>query len=864
MHIAQVTAHFPPDFVSGGTLIPQRLARAVAEAGHESSVFAGALHGLEGLETRDDVQGDVAVRWVGVEPFIGWSLDENFDNPQMVKIFARWLDEAHPDVIHIHNLQGFGSTVIREAHQRGIRVVMTMHDFWWVCGRQFLVNRDMQPCTIVPGAGDCQCEVTSSWRTQRFERLKQDLEFVDVILTPSTPAAEVLIASGIPGDKVRVNENGIDVEDLDGASGPFPAWSALLRKPRPGRPTRFMFAGGTQEMKGYDVLREAVELADVPEGTTLTMFGSKPYAGKPEWVHPSEPYSHDALGDVFANHDVLILPSVMRESHSLLTREALLAGLAVICTDTLGPEAAIEHGVNGMIVPAADTHTLAEAISEMARPDVRETMMGRGSASPVRTPEQQTIEALTLYEELADDSAGEETPEEALEANLDGLLNRILIVVGIQGAPMRYRAYFAAEALETAGYTVTVRHYQDPRLIEDIEFVDAVLFYRVPATNQNLELIDAIRSRSRAIPILGDIDDLIFDPDIVDRIEGLSVLPPDEQELWIRGVRRYRTILEKVDLYTGSTPELCRQAERLLGVPARRFDNGIGKLLGVASDRALNKPRTPGPLRVGYFSGTDMHDADWAHIEDAVLTVLAEHPEVELWLGGKLKPTPAVESLGDRLVILPFVPWYELPTLLRDVDVCLSPLTPGSIFNESKSAIKWLEAALVKTPVIASPTEPFREAIDHGRTGYLASTPEEWHEYLHHLLTHHADRTRMGSAANRSALLRWSPARQGEVARENVLAALRQVLAHGSKVESAWESVYDDEPYAASPVWLEPYEIPHHSAVRKLLPAKLGRSLTRLSQLSARLMDVAKSEGMSVAVRKSGRALKRELDRLRN
>ena len=75
---------------------------------------------------------------------------------------------------------------------------------------------------------------------------------------------------------------------------------------------------------------------------------------------------------------------------------------------------------------------------------------------------------------------------------------------------------------------------------------------------------------------------------------------------------------------------------------------------------------------------------------------------------------------------MPFVPWLELPGVLRDLDVNLAPLAPSSRFNEAKSAIKWLEAALVETPTVATPTGPFREAIEDGGTGLLATTPDEW------------------------------------------------------------------------------------------------------------------------------------------
>jgi hypothetical protein len=43
MRITLVSAHYPPNFVSGGTLQPQRIARGLRARGHDVRVFAGCL-----------------------------------------------------------------------------------------------------------------------------------------------------------------------------------------------------------------------------------------------------------------------------------------------------------------------------------------------------------------------------------------------------------------------------------------------------------------------------------------------------------------------------------------------------------------------------------------------------------------------------------------------------------------------------------------------------------------------------------------------------------------------------------------------------------------------------------------------------
>jgi len=802
MRVVQVSAHFPPNFVSGGVLVPQRFARAAAAAGHESHVYAGYLDDARAplstfSETHD---GDVHVRWIVTTPYTAWNDEKNWHNPAVEEDFRGWLAEVRPDVVHLHSLQTLGGSLVRAAKESGAAVVVTMHDFWWVCARQFLATAELEPCSLVVSCGTCPCAVDHEWLRRRDARLAEELAFADVILAPSAITARVLTANGVPADRLRVDENGLPPAEAPAATR------------TPSADLRLMYAGGTDAMKGLPVLLRAAEQVADLDGWTLDLYGAGDFpSGLPSQVRVRGRYGRDELAAVLAEHDVLVLPSVNRESHSILTREALLAGLAVVCTDTLGPEEAVVDGHNGLVVPAGDAESLAAALRRLVTdPAAARELMGKGSATPVRTLEDQTAGVLDLYAELT--TAAAPVPAErdvaVVEQAAERLMRRVLFVVGIQGAPLRYRAHLPAEALRLVGVDTEVRHYRDPELTSLVEEVDAVVLYRVPATSQVLDLVAQVRRRARTVPVLFDVDDLIFDPELESEVHGLSKLSQEELDLWWRGVARYRTTMEAADLFVGSTAELCRHATAVTGLPARRFANGVGALLAQASDDAVQRPRAEGPLRIGYFSGTNTHDADWAAIEPAVREVLEAHPGVELWLGGLVEPTAALDGLADRVRRLPFVGWTELPRLLRDVDVALAPLTEQSRFNEAKSAIKWLEAALVETPVVASPTEPFREAIEHGRTGFLAAGHEEWVTALTALLDDVALRRRVGSQARRAALLRWSPHLQGRVYLDNLLAAADHVRRHGPRQPTDWVPVVDDEPYSAADAYVEPYALP--------------------------------------------------------
>src|SRR5690606_34900965 len=108
MRVSLVSAHYPPNFVSGGTLVPQRVARGLAERGHDVSVFAGRLDdGEAALTVSHGVDGAIPVTWINITPFTAWNDVNNYDSPGVAAAFADFLAAARPDVVHFPPLQTF-------------------------------------------------------------------------------------------------------------------------------------------------------------------------------------------------------------------------------------------------------------------------------------------------------------------------------------------------------------------------------------------------------------------------------------------------------------------------------------------------------------------------------------------------------------------------------------------------------------------------------------------------------------------------------------------------------------------------------------------------------------------------------------
>ena len=96
------------------------------------------------------------------------------------------------------------------------------------------------------------------------------------------------------------------------------------------------------------------------------------------------------------------------------------------------------------------------------------------------------------------------------------------------------------------------------------------------------------------------------------------------------------------------------------------------------------------------------------------------------------------------------IPWRELPTLLSDIDIYVSPLekTP---WNEGKSALKAGIGMAMGIPVVASPVGEQKYVIKHGINGFFATSEEEWYSYLSLLIEDENLRAIVGERGRKTA-----------------------------------------------------------------------------------------------------------------
>ena len=326
---------------------------------------------------------------------------------------------------------------------------------------------------------------------------------------------------------------------------------------------------------------------------------------------------------------------------------------------------------------------------------------------------------------------------------IDPSLARGWVINGVEGTGSeRYRVDNLVRTLADSGYQPAVFSVADSGYlnIDDMsprpEFI-----YFVRCSMSVAEIRSLVRkSRFYDIPIFADFDDLVFDPEIIYNISGYNELDRSDQILYEDGVHGYREILRHVNAASFSTSHLSQKAE---GITRRSIvlRNRVPRYKE-PEIRAKNEQFT-----IGYYSGTNTHNADFARVSHAIASVLAR-TNSRLRIVGMLDISRFPELPEGSVETAPFVTFDAMLEDMSACDVVICPLEVGDEFCESKSEIKFLESAIVKVPIIASATGTYKDVINHGDTGYLARSSADWQNILLSLYEDRYEAQKVGDRAH--------------------------------------------------------------------------------------------------------------------
>lgn len=340
----------------GDCVVTLNLEQMLKEHGHEVAVYA--------MQYPENLTSPWNKYWPKNMSKVD-ALVRPFGSKQVRDGFSRLLEDFKPDVVHLQNIHTQLSPVIAEiAHQRGIRVVWTLHDTKLVCpaytcqrngkwcdecffDKKAVLKHRCLPGNIV-GAYIGWREILT-WNHQRLEAC------TDLFLPPSQFLKDTMVRGGYSSEKFRVLCNFIDVNKVKGRES--------IEKE-----DYYVFLGRIDDYKGILTLCKVAnqlpyKLKVIGGGPLLDLLEDAykdnqniEFLGQRTW---------EELSPVLAHAKFMVLPSECSENNPLTVIESQSLGTPVLGARIGGIPELIEEGNTGMTFESRNVEDMKEKIQAM-------------------------------------------------------------------------------------------------------------------------------------------------------------------------------------------------------------------------------------------------------------------------------------------------------------------------------------------------------------------------------------------------------------------------------------------------------------------------------------------------------------------
>ncbi len=283
--------------------------------------------------------------------------------------FERFLRSQSPHLLHVHHLAGHTFSLLRVARRLGIPIVVQIQDWWYLCARVNLLDRDGNRCTGPAPAKCARCATLTrlppaTFTNRLVHRMRRSsaraaLRCADVFIAGSN-AIRADYAGAVPRrTPFHVIPYGIALDAPSASRAP------VLR------PLRFGYVGSIAPHKGVHVAVEAMRTID-PSDAVLHVWGDT--EAYPEYVrgmtHGASVvfegrFREEEKPSVYAAMDVLLVPSIGLESFGLAAREAMACGVPVVASAGGALSEMFEAGACGELVPPGDAAALRAVLQRL-------------------------------------------------------------------------------------------------------------------------------------------------------------------------------------------------------------------------------------------------------------------------------------------------------------------------------------------------------------------------------------------------------------------------------------------------------------------------------------------------------------------
>lgn len=443
--------------------------------------------------------------------------------------------------------------------------------------------------------------------------------------------------------------------------------------------------GVISEKKGLGILKELVEQSCINhDNICFVVIGEVEGDWKHDKVIVTGRYEREEIPKLVLKYDVdlFLIPSIWPETFSYTTDEIMKMHMPI-------------------------------AVFNIGAPAERVSLYDKGCVISYPQDSKKIYEELVIFAETV------------VRKYKPACGKNVLFIADYLSYSSRYRVEHLQEQLSFKGINSCFMK-ADEVGEKHVKLCSAIAFYRCKYTQEIDHIVEC--ARQRRIPVYYDIDDYIFE---YDKINSLDIWTNKEYENFEEECMEIKHCMKLADVYLVSTEQLKKAVLESFPYAEVHVNRNHASIeMHMLSEKALNyKYNEDGKFVISYFSGSKTHDKDLELISDVLRNVLDKYSNVELLFGGCIKIPSVLCKYVKRIKKMEFVDWKLLPSLIAQSNLTLMPLE-CTFFHSCKSENKWMEAALVKIPTIASYNDELAGVINNNIDGVLCKTEEEWEKAI--------------------------------------------------------------------------------------------------------------------------------------
>ncbi len=376
MKICRIIYTYSPYQVGGGDIYAAKISRALATNGHKEVIISISQSHKDIIEENGNVKiyrfppanvsalHMIAKRHLLLQGI--WTLLDIYSPYAYYKILSV-LKKEIPDVVHIHTPIDLTLAVFDAVANVGLPMVLTIHDYIFLCRRFVLLHSNGDICT--------ESNINPFCRIYRQFCRSILNNKVDMVISPSQFSLELYKLNGFfRNTQGRILPHGIDVNIPD-----YPRNVENIRKKD--KILNILYAGGLTKHKGVHVLINAFKIIK-NQNLRLHIVGGGAYDKRLKNLADNDgrivfhgKFLNNDMQKFYYDSDVLVVPSIWYEVRSNVIPEAFRAGIPVIGSKIGAIPEFVRDNYNGFLFNPGDEIQLKEILENIAAsPDKLKTL----------------------------------------------------------------------------------------------------------------------------------------------------------------------------------------------------------------------------------------------------------------------------------------------------------------------------------------------------------------------------------------------------------------------------------------------------------------------------------------------------------